>query len=689
MTRPARTLFATGFAAVLPLIALLLALGALAPALAAQETVAAETAEDVIPIPEKMRVKNIPPIPEEATEDLLPYENLRGASFQGWHPSERRMLITTRFGETSQLHEVTFPLGARKQLTFFDERVFGGSYRPNDPSQIVFSYDEGGAENYQLFLLDADTGKYRRFTDGVHRYQGTLWSEDGKWLAYVSNARNGRDFDLYLTDPAKPDSERMLAEVSGLWLPLEFHPDGAKLLAIEYISANEAHLHIVALDDGSTRKINPSERGEKVFWGAANWAEDGRHVYTVTDHGSEFRRLVKLDPDSGEWTVLTEDIPWNVDGFDLSEDGKLLGFVVNQDGFSQPYLVETATGKRLPTPDVPPGILFGGGFRPDGHELAFVVNWARSSSDVYSWDPAAGKLHRWTESEIGGLQPERFSVPELVRFETFDEVEPGKRRTIPAFVYKPDADRHPKPWPVYIDIHGGPESQSRPTFKGTPSYLVSEMGVALIYPNVRGSAGYGKSYLTLDNAEKREDSVKDIGALLDWIAAQPDLDADRVMVGGGSYGGYMSLASMVHYSDRLRAGFDYVGVSNFVTFLENTQGYRQDLRRVEYGDERDPEMRKHLEAIAPANHADKITKPMLVAQGANDPRVPLSESDQVVAELEENGVPVWYLVAEDEGHGFAKKSNADYLRAVWIEFVRRNLVEPPEVAAPQSAEVGQ
>lgn len=673
---------------VFPLLALLLlALVPAAPSLWAAE----ETGEDAatVAVPEKMQVRHIPPIPTEATEDLLPYENLRSASFQGWHPTERRMLITTRFGETSQLHEVAFPLGARKQLTFYDERVFGGSYRPGDPSQIVFSFDEGGAENYQLFLLDRDSGEITRFSDGEHRYQGTLWSDDGKWLAYVSNARNGRDFDVYVNDPAKPGSERLVTEVSGLWLPSEFHPDGGELLAIEYISANETHLHVIRLEDGSTRKINPSERGDKVFWGGALWAEDGRHVYTTTDAGSEFRRLVKLNPETGEWTALTEDTPWDVGGFDLTDDGELLGFLTNEDGFARLHLMETATGKRLPTPDIPPGIIGGGGFRPDRHEFAFVLNWARSPSDVYTWDPAISTLERWTESEIGGLQPEDFAIPELVRFETFDTVEDGVKRTIPAFVYRPDPEKHPGPWPVYIDIHGGPEGQSRPSFKGTSSYLVDELGVVLIYPNVRGSSGYGKSYLKLDNAELRENSVKDIGALLDWIAGRRELDAKRVMVGGGSYGGYMVLASMVHYSDRLRAGFDYVGVSNFVTFLENTQEYRRDLRRVEYGDERDPEMRAHLEAIAPANHTDKITKPMLVAQGANDPRVPLSESDQIVAELEESGVPVWYMVAEDEGHGFAKKTNADYLRAVWIEFVRRHLVEPPEVAAPAEAETGE
>ena len=228
---------------------------------------------------------------------------------------------------------------------------------------------------------------------------------------------------------------------------------------------------------------------------------------------------------------------------------------------------------------------------------------------------------------------------------------------------------------MIVNIHGGPESQSRPSFSSTTQYYVNELGIAVIYPNVRGSRGYGKTYLKLDNGRRREDSVRDIGALLDWIAAAPDLDADRVAVTGGSYGGYMVLASVVHYGDRLRAGIERVGISNFVTFLENTQPYRQDLRRVEYGDERDPDMRAFLTQISPLTRVDKITTPMLISQGQNDPRVPASESEQIVAALKKGDIPVWYALARDEGHGFRKKSNRDYLSAVTAMFVQRHLLD--------------
>ena len=629
--------------------------------------------EGMIPVPDQIVAKHVPEVPRDAVEDLQPYENLRGASMQDWHPSERKILISTRFGEVSQVHEVGAPMGARQQLTFYDERVLGGSYRPGSPEQIVFGMDEGGAENYQMFLMDRDESEVTRLSDGVHRYQGGSFSDDGKWVSYVSNARNQRDFDLYVMNPDDPSTERRVAELAGAWFPTDWSDDNRHISLVNYISANLSSLHVVDVESGEMRQVSP-ESEEAVFWGGAQFSKDGSKLLTVSDSGSEFQQLGWLDLEDGGWDPISDDLAANVEGFDVSDDGAMIFFFVNQDGFSKAHVRSAADGTPLAAPDLPLGVTSGPSFRDGSHEVGFTLSWARSSSDVYSWDVDAGKLTRWTESEMGGLNPDRFATPELVRYPTFDEVAPGEQRTIPAFVYKPDAGRHAPPWPVYIDIHGGPEGQERPSFKGTDNYMVNDLGVAVIYPNVRGSAGFGKSYLMLDNGFQREDSVKDIGALLDWIAEQDDLDAERVMVGGGSYGGYMSLASMTFYNDRLCCGFDYVGISNFVTFLENTQGYRRDLRRVEYGDERDEEMREFLQEISPLGRVDRISKPMLVAQGANDPRVPLSESDQVVAALEDNGTPVWYIVAKDEGHGFAKKSNADYLRSVFMEFVKTYLL---------------
>jgi dipeptidyl aminopeptidase/acylaminoacyl peptidase len=654
-----------------------------APAARAADPPAAAPAPPTVPVPETIAAQGVPPIPERGAEELLPYENLRTAQLADWHPSERRLLIRTRFAESPQLHELAMPMGARRQLTFYRDPINEGLYRPGDPEQIVYSLNVGGAENYQLFLLDRRTGRARRFTDGEHRYVAPLWSHDGKRIAYASNARDGRDMDVYVADPAAPGSERRVAEVQGDWSPLDWSPDGRRLLLAEFVSANESYLHWVDAAGGQIHAItprnphpDPARRDDAtVAYQGGKWSPDGGSVYTLSDRDGEFLRLVRLDLATGASTVLSGGVPWDVEQFDLSRDGRVLAFFTNEDGISKLHLLDAETGAALPSPALPAGVAGSLAFRPVSHEVAFDLSWARSPSDIYTYDPDAGRLERWTASEAGGLDPERFAVPELIHYPTFDTAgRNGARRLIPAFVYRPAADRFKGRRPVYISIHGGPEGQARPLFLGSTNYLLEEMGVAVIYPDVRGSTGYGKTYLKLDNGRLREDSVKDIGALLDWIATQPDLDPSRVMVTGGSYGGYMTLATMTFYSDRLACGWESVGISNFVTFLEHTQGYRQDLRRAEYGDERDPQMREFLEGIAPVNHARQITKPLMVTQGANDPRVPLAESDRITAAVRANGVPVWYLVAKDEGHGFTKKSNVDFQRVVLFEFMRRYLL---------------
>jgi dipeptidyl aminopeptidase/acylaminoacyl peptidase len=360
-------------------------------------------------------------------------------------------------------------------------------------------------------------------------------------------------------------------------------------------------------------------------------------------------------------TPLSAHIPWDITAITLTRERDKLAFVSNEGGMSRLNILDLARNRALPVPELPVGSIGALAFSPDGAALAMTHNTPQSPSDVFVYEFRKRSLTRWTDSEVGGLDTARFPVPELVSYASFDGLE------VPAWVYRPAG---PGPHPVIVQIHGGPEAQSRPVFNPLFAYWVNELGAAVVSPNVRGSAGYGKTYLRLDNGVLREDSVRDIGALLDWIGTQPDLDAERVIVYGGSYGGYMVLASLVHFDERLLGGVSIVGISSFVTFLENTESYRRDLRRAEYGDEREPEMRAFLERISPLNNADKITSPLFVAQGYNDPRVPYTESEQIVGAVRANEVDVWYLLAMDEGHGFAKKANRDYFQAATVLFLR-------------------
>ncbi len=603
-------------------------------------------------------IDGIPDIPGRIVERMNQYQNVRSAGFLDWNPNGLGILISTRFAETGQIHYVERPGGARQQLTFFKEPVGGGSYYPGkDRNGFLFSMDIGGAEFFQLFYFDRDAGQSTLLTDGKSRNTGGLWSHDGKWIAYTSTLRNGRDFDIRLMRVDKPGASDILVEAKGAWGAADWSPDNSNLLVQNYISANESYLFWC---DVATKKLTPinPQKDKKIAYGDALWSKDGRGVYYTSDESGEFQQLTYYELATGKKTIVSGNIAWDVTGLALADNGKRLAYVTNEDGLSKLYVFDLQTQwQEMDLPPLPVGLIFGLEFSKDGNELGMTLNTAQTSGDAYSINLATKELVRWTYSEVGGLKTEKFVTPQLIRYATFDKVN-NKPRMIPAFYYKPRQANGKIP--VIINIHGGPEGQARPGFSSTYQYLVNELGIAVLVPNVRGSSGYGKTYLAMDNGYKREESVKDIGALLDWIAQQPELDASRVGVTGGSYGGYMTLATLCTYNDRIRAAVDVVGISNFVTFLESTQEYRRDLRRVEYGDERDPKMREFLMKISPTTNAHKITKPLFVIQGLNDPRVPATESKQMVETVRKNGGNVWYLVAKDEGHGFRKKVNRDY-----------------------------
>jgi dipeptidyl aminopeptidase/acylaminoacyl peptidase len=629
-------------------------------------TSAAQQAQTIAPTG-NLVVEGVPPIPAELAEEVRRYTESRAATFAGWHPARREMLIATRFGNTPQLHHVKVPLGARTQVTFYPEPILVGSFEPTDGRYLVFSKDVGGDEFDQLYRYDVADGRITRLTDGGRSQNGdVVWSSRKDRIAYGSTRRNGADRDVYQMNPADPASDRLLMQASGGgWFVLDWAPDDTKLLVREYISITRSTLWLVDTTSGAkTPLTNPAE---DVSYSGGQFGKDGRGVYVTTDKEGEFQRLAYLDLASQRLTPLTSDLNWDVEEFDLSDDGRRLAFAANEAGISKLYLLDTASRRVQPVEGAPAGVLGALAWHRNNTDLGFSMASARSTSDVYSLDASSGRVTRWTESELGGLVASDLSEPELIRWKSFDG------REITGFYYRAPA-RFTGKRPVIINIHGGPESQSRPGFIGRNNYFINELGVSMIYPNVRGSAGFGKTFVALDNGLKREDSVKDIGALLDWIATRPDLDAGRVMVTGGSYGGYMTLAVSTHYSSRIRAAVDVVGISNFNTFLKNTESYRRDLRRAEYGDERDPKLAAFFDRIAPLNNAGKIAHPLFVVQGGNDPRVPLSEADQMVERVKGNGTPVWYLMAKDEGHGFAKKSNADFQFYATVMFVRRYLL---------------
>ncbi|HXW93583.1 MAG TPA: prolyl oligopeptidase family serine peptidase [Terriglobales bacterium] len=617
---------------------------------------------------ENLVVEGVPKIPAALAEEVDRYTNFRGASLESWDPVKREMLISTRFADTNQIHLVKMPGGARTQLTFYPDRVFGAQYSPANPDFFVFSKDTGGNEFFQFFGCNLSSGDVSLLTDGRSRNTGAVWSYAGDKLVYGSTRRTGNDVDLWEIEPANPKNDHLLAELQGGgWSALDWSPDSTQVLAKEEISANESYLWTVDASSGATTLLTP-KGGAKIAYGAAQFSKDGKGAYVTTDKDSEFQRLAYFDFSSKQYTYQSSSIPWDVDEFDLSRDGKTIAFVTNEDGFGVLHLLDVSTHEEKPVPALPKGVISGVLWHRNNRDLGFSLSSARSSSDVYSLDVQSGKLERWTFSENGGLNNRNFPEPELIRWKAWDG------RTISGFLYKPPA-RFTGKRPVIINIHGGPEGQFRPGFLGRWNYYVSELGIAMIAPNVRGSTGYGKRFLALDNGFLREGSYEDINSLLDWIQTQPDLDSGRILVTGGSYGGFMTLAVATNYNDRICCSVDVVGPSNLVTFLEHTSGYRKDLRRVEYGDERDPKMREFLERIAPYNKAKNITKPLFVIAGKNDPRVPASESEQMVAIVRQNGTPVWWLLANDEGHGFAKKRNLDYEFYATVMFVREYLLK--------------
>jgi dipeptidyl aminopeptidase/acylaminoacyl peptidase len=588
----------------------------------------------------------------------------RTAGFVGWHPIERRMMIATRFANTAQLHLVAQPMGMRKQVSFEAEPVGNGSWAPKTGDVFVTQKDIGGNEFFQIHTLK--DGKLTMLTDGKSRNGLSAWSDDGELIAYSSTKRNGTDTDLYVMNPRDPSTARMVAEVKGGgWSLAAFAPDKKSAVVGSYVSVTNTDLYMLDLASGVMTPIGDPKKD--IAYGGAQFAPDGS-LWVTSDEGADFQRLGTLDAKTGKFTPRGPKENWDVDTFDIAPDGSFIAYVTNEAGMAKLKLLDPKTDQVRTVDSLPAGII-GGLEISEWGEIGITFTSARSAADAYSVDPKTMAVTRWTESETGGLDVTKNSEPELVKIKSFDGLE------VSGFLYRPDPAKFPGKRPMIMNVHGGPEGQSRPGFLGRNNYLLNEQGVAIFFPNVRGSTGYGKTFVSLDNGPfKREDSVKDMGAFLDALAKDPALDAGSFGLTGGSYGGYMCYAAAVQFKTKLRATNCIVAISNFVTFLENTQSYRRDLRRVEYGDERDPKQRAKLIEISPLTRVGEIEKPMMVVTGANDPRVPQSEADQIVKAIRERGATAWHLVGTNEGHGFAKKENADYQFWTSLIFWQQNLL---------------
>ncbi|HYS09727.1 MAG TPA: alpha/beta fold hydrolase [Myxococcales bacterium] len=608
----------------------------------------------------------LPGVPSELRARTAQFQNARAALLADVSSDGGALLISTRFASTAQLHLVETPLGMRTQITFGEEPVNQARFQPGDTQTVWYLQDKGGGEFFQLYRLDRRTGRSQLLTDGKSRHGALTLSRDGKRLAYSGTQRNGKDTDVYVADTASPQKARRVTEAEGTWEPVEFSPDGARLLVLHERSIQDADLYALEVGSGKLAQLTPKEGKASVL--GARWSSDGKGVYVITDRWSDFNQLYLLDK-AGKHTPLSADLKWDVENLAVADDGSRVAFDINEDGASRLYVLDRhgrAQQIALPGNVVISKLEFP---RRRSDMLAVNFQTATQPSDVYEVDLRGVRVVRWTRSEVGGLDPSRFVDAQLVKYPAG-----GGAGMMPAFLYKPRNVAGKVP--VVVIWHGGPESQSRPTFSSFVQLMASELGIAVLMPNVRGSFGYGKAYLAADDGPKREQALTDIGATLDFVEQQQDLDASRIGVYGGSYGGYMTLSAAAFYSGRIRAAVDVVGISNLVTFLENTQAYRRDLRRAEYGDERDPAVRAVQERISPLLSVQKIDAELFVQQGYNDPRVPRSEAEQIVKAVRARGKDVWYLLGMNEGHGFAKKENRDYAVAATALFFQQKLLEP-------------
>ena len=629
-------------------------------------TVSAQS--DAITPPEGIETEGIPKIPSSLAHQLKRYTGAYGLPLAGWHPDKRELWVKG-ISSATWVSRIESPDAVQKPWLYLS---FGGVYDVYFQPQakyLIYNRDTDGDESFQMYLYNIENRSSTRLSEGKSRNTEFVWSNSGENVVYSFSPAKGQGVNLSLINPFDPKSNRLLAESTGNYLKAyDWSPDDKEVVFCEFISNTQSKLWLINVATSEKRLLLGKTEKESGYFSGPRFSKDGKGIYLISDWDSDVRYLAYLNLADAKLRNLTVETKWDVDEFRLSPDGKTIAFVINEDGVSRPYLLDTGSGQRKAVASLPVGIISGLIWHNNSTDLAFNYKSPRTPNDVYSINSDTMKSERWSKSVADGADTEKLSQPELVRWKSFDG------RTISGFIYRPPATFTGKR-PVIIDIHGGPEEQYRPEYGYDDNYFMSELGVVKIYPNVRGSSGFGKAFLKLDDGQRREDAVKDIGGLLDWIKTQPNLDADRVMLLGGSYGAYLALSSAVQYSNRIRGVVSESGVSNLASFVANTEGWRQDVQRAEYGDERDPKIRAFMEKTAPLNNVQKIKKPLLIIHGQNDPRNPVSEAEAMVQAAKKAGIPVWYLLAKDEGHGFAKTPNRNYKLYTTILFVKEFLLK--------------
>ena len=622
--------------------------------------------DGTLPLPPGVRAEGLPPIPTTVVDKLRPYASFGTTRLLAWHPTRHEILVSHSFGRVaSQPSAVTAP-GAALTPIVDGIRVGSAAYRPGQPDILAISTELTGTEETQIVRVDVTTGTATPLTEGKTKFGVPAWSPKRNLLAVTSTRRNAKDWDLYVMDAADPGSLKMLAELPGQWGVAAWSPDDKELLLIEALpGGGTSALWTYNLDTNTKTAITNDPT--PVMWRFAQYSPDGKAIYAISNSGSELPRVWRRQ--GGTWTALTKDGD-SVESVAVSPNGQVMAVVFDREAASRLELIETATGRSLLTAKLPTGTMRDVRWNPASTEVGLTLNTLTTNGDVFSVHAKTGAVTRWTTSNVGGFDPATMPEPEIVRWKSFDG------RMIPGVLYRPPA-KFSGPRPVMINIHGGPnDAYERPRFQGRSGYFLNELGVAIIFPNVRGSAGFGRSFERLDDQKSREDAVKDIGALFDWIATQKDLDAKRVMVTGASYGGYMTLAAASTYPDRIRAAFAGSAIANFVTYLETTEPQRVADRRAEYGDERDAEMQKFLLGVSPVTHAAKIKAPLMIAHGGEDPRVPAAQAQAMYDAAKANNVPVWLVIYEKEGHeiGRVAAANYNFNFYTWITFVEKFLV---------------